>query len=88
MRLLYTCIIYWTISHLTLSRSRTKLPTMSLMKMIEKEKLKVAMPTPVNLPSERGPLLGEISLGGPLESSKDKASDKEHVTDYFADELN
>ena len=55
--------------------------------MVDKEKLRVVIPTPVNLPSERGPSPAQLSLGGPLESSKDKDSESKLTTDYFEDDL-
>ena len=56
------------------------------MKMLDKERLKVATPTPVNLPSERGSSPGKIS--GPLEIERTKTpAVREPVTDYFADNL-
>ncbi|CAI8001593.1 Transcriptional repressor NF-X1 [Geodia barretti] len=74
--------------HVTVStkKCRAKFPTLSLMKMLDKERLKVATPTPVNLPSERGSSPGKIS--GPLEIERTKTpAVREPVTDYFADNL-
>ena len=67
-------------------RSIAKLPSMSLMKMIEREKPK-ATPTIVNLPSERGSSPVRGSGGGPLIREINNTADSAQVTDYFADDL-
>jgi transcriptional repressor NF-X1 len=72
--------------HVTVStkKSRAKFPSLSLMKMLEKDPLAMATPTGVSLPPERGP-----SMAGPLEIDRHKGSGSSETpaTDYFADDL-
>ena len=75
------------------SRSTAKLPSVSLVTVMDREKSKAA-PGPVNLPSERGSSVVKISVGALRTSdmeetppSKGLEQEKTTVTDYFADDL-